>query len=209
MKLTYTLTLAAIAATTLAASAATTIIDSSGESINQANFTAAAGQTFTTGILGSDTKLSTITLAGPQSVGATDPINFGIEISINGAVHSTWSPGTALGEVGPLDSTGGITFDFTSLGIILTDNTVYALRFTDGAGTNASARLGLSNGATGGSGGSAPGAFADGTLFSGGNTVFGDGFDAAISVNTISVPEPSSAALLGLGGLVLILHRRK
>ena len=118
-------------------------------------------------------------------------ISFGIEISINGAVHSTWSPGAALGEVGPFDTTGGATFDFTSLNIILTDNTVYALRFTDGAGTDAAARLGLSNGATGGTGGSAPGAFADGTLFHLGAIVFSDGFDAALSVNSIApVPVP-------------------
>ncbi|BDS06103.1 hypothetical protein NT6N_11430 [Oceaniferula spumae] len=34
-----------------------------------------------------------------------------------------------------------------------------------------------------------------------------DGFDATIT--TVTVPEPSSAALLGLGGIALILRRRK
>lgn len=45
----------------------------------------------------------------------------------------------------------------------------------------------------------------------GGNTPAGDTFIAAQEVRafTAAVPEPSSAALLGLGGLALILRRRK
>lgn len=183
------------------------IIDSTGDNINQANLTADSGQTFTTGSL-TDTLLSTIIMTGPAANGVAT--TYGIEISLNGAAHNVWLPGTSLGEVGPIDTFGGATFDFTSLGINLTDNTVYSLRFTDGAGTSFGARVGLSNGAAGGTGGSAPGAFADGTLFSNGNTVFGDGFDTAMSVSTISaVPEPGSCFLFGIGMFGLAIRRRR
>ena len=36
-----------------------------------------------------------------------------------------------------------------------------------------------------------------------------DGYGLQMSVQFANVPEPSSAALLGLGGLALILRRRK
>ena len=63
------------------------------------------------------------------------------------------------------------------------------------------------------SGGSAPGAFADGTLFSGGSTVFSDSFDAVIQVSTTAaVPEPTTVTLcigLALAGLVARVRRRR
>ena len=36
-----------------------------------------------------------------------------------------------------------------------------------------------------------------------------DGYVGALQLRTTAVPEPSSTALLGLGGLALILRRRK
>lgn len=42
-----------------------------------------------------------------------------------------------------------------------------------------------------------------------GTTINVQSFDAQFTVATVAVPEPSSTALLGLGGLALILRRRK
>lgn len=195
MKIQMATLVAAVAFTGVAS--ADVIIDTSAVD-NQANLSSAAGQTFTTGTL-TDTTLGTVEVFGPLAVGGTDPVTYGLSFHLDtDQDHTTWGHGASLGEVAAQTNTanGSVVFDFSGAGITLLDNTVYAIRFTDGAGTEVPARFGL-NSTTNPSGA---------TLFNAGATVFSDGFDAAIQIN--SVPEPGSLALLGLGGLLIARRRR-
>jgi hypothetical protein len=56
-----------------------------------------------------------------------------------------------------------------------------------------------------------PGGFVyfDGHLDEARVVTFTSGESTANILNTLTIPEPSSAALLGLGGLALVLRRRK
>lgn len=62
---------------------------------------------------------------------------------------------------------------------------------------------------TGGSGSQALLDGANQTITGGSGNLIWDDTNKAIQLNIAAVPEPSSAALLGLGGLALILRRRK
>lgn len=199
-------TLAILAATSLVANAATVVVSTTrGESGDQANMLGQAGQTFTTGTLGVDTLLSTIDLVGPATIAGADPVGpFTVKIwtDIDGDA-TTWDPGT---EVAASTNTvtipagdGTVTALFNSG--TLSDSTVYVMSFTSGATNHASFRMGLTAPTTNGPLGTT------GKLFhQGGNPTFGDNRELAFTVTTI--PEPTSLALLGLGGLALLRRRR-
>ncbi|XAL98878.1 PEP-CTERM sorting domain-containing protein [Phycisphaeraceae bacterium D3-23] len=168
---------------------------------NQANLSADAGQTFTTGSLGAETNLATIVIEGPQGQASGAVLDYALALFVDtDGDHGTWDPGAVLGT-SQFDSVvvgGATTTAFNFSGVTLADNTVYGFQYVD-AGGNAvdGARMGLTN-AT---------AISDGTLFSAGGQVFGDAFDTAMQVRT-TVPEPGSLALIGLGSLALLRRRR-
>lgn len=217
MKLNYTL--AVLAATTLASQAATTIIDTTTNSYSTEDRGRFAltntGQTFTTGALGVDTNLSSIQLQQPRdyttaTAGNSSGDNMTLQIwTDTDGDHSTWDPGVLLGT-----SSNAVVFDtalaisdFAFTGVTLADATVYTIAFvSDDASADTSLRIAVTkNAASPG----ASGSYKEGTLFDNANQPFSNGWDSGFSVNTDSVPEPSSTALLGLGGLALLLRRRK
>jgi len=89
----YSLALAALATSSFAANAAV-IIDTLPAN-NQANLAADAGQTFTTGILGSENALTTIEIEGPQATGAVGPFTLELWTDADGD-HSTWGTGSLI-----------------------------------------------------------------------------------------------------------------
>ena len=167
---------------------------------NQANLNPDAGQTFTTSVLGAENALSTIEIEGPQAGATSTAFTLELWTDVDGD-QSTWGTGTLLGTSdAQVFSNGTIaTFTFASQPV-LSDSTVYAFTYTDGAGTRILARMGLTN-AT---------AISDGTLFGGGTQQFGDAFDTAMRITTVaSIPEPSTSLLAGLAGLALLRRRRR
>ena len=194
MKLTHTL--AALAATTLASNGAITLHNLAGSANNQANFTATSGFSFTTTALSLDTNLDSIDIAGP-STGATATV-FTMEVYIDADNDATtFGLGALVGTSTNTSVLANNTVNnFSFSGVTLSDNQSYIAVFTDG--TNPiTTRFGLVNG------NSDTGT----TAFSAGAPTFAGSHDPAVTVNM--TPEPSSTALLGLGGLALILRRRK
>jgi len=209
MKLKYTI--AAMAATTLAANAATTVVNTTHPTYSvqdRGDFSLTnTGQTFTATGLGADTNLQTVSFQAARDV---LDVNASITVQIwtdTDGVHSTWDPGTMLGastDSHKMDTALGI-YDYSFSGVTLTEGTAYTLVYlSDDADTQNNIRFAVTRNAN-----EASGSYKDGTLFSGGSAPFGDTWDSGFSVTTNTVPEPSSAALLGLGGLALILRRRK
>lgn len=196
-------TAAAVALVAASAQAATIIDTGTPVSGGQGDLGADAGQTFTTGVLGAENFLDTISIFGPAS-GATATVH-GLELwSDTDGDFQTWDIDTLLttaSNTGTLDNGATTTFTFGST-LALADNTVYAFRFTDGSGNAIGARWGFTNDGD---------ALSDGALFGGGSQPYGGGYDTAMTITTATaaVPEPSSTALLGLGGLALIMRRRK
>ena len=194
MKLTYTM--AAIAATTLGASAATSFVNLNGLADDRINTVGVSGQTFL--YAGTDTSLKSIAIQGPRDTPVLDV--FFLEVWTNLGGTNGFSLGGLVAT--SVDSYALDTVDASQTWNFsdetLTDGQSYFVRFTDGLGTDVATRVGYENGA-----------YADGEGINNG-ALFGGGWDAAMTVNTDApVPEPSSTALLGLGGLALILRRRK
>ena len=202
MKLKYTL--AAFAALTVGANAAISFhnLAVSGGVGNQSGNTGEVNITFTTGTLGLDTDLTSVDLSGPNT-GAQAGL-FYLELSLDADNDATTQgvTGGVIAQSGGSAMVVNVINNFSFAGATLADNTVYNLRFVDvGGAAITGVRLGLSTGDND-----------QGTeMFENGNVARYDGaFDAPITVNfTAPVPEPSSTALLGLGGLALILRRRK
>ncbi len=203
MKLTNSI--AILAASALGASASTVVVSvPRGANGDQADFKVNSGQTFTTGLLGTDTLLSSIDLVGPNTSTAVSRGPFTVKIwtDLDGDA-TTWDPGL---EVAASDNTvtipianASVTANFSSG--ILADNTVYLMSFSAGGSDHVAFRMGLS--APGGTGplGST------GKLFDNmGNPGFGDNRELAFTVN--SVPEPATV-LLGSLGLLALLRRRR
>jgi hypothetical protein len=176
---------------------------------DQANLSADAGQTFTTGFLGAENALATIEIEGPQASNPGDALGpFTLELWTDAdGNHATWGTGTFVASSDSQSMvTGGATlttFGFESLPV-LTDSSVYAFVFTDGNGTRVPARFGLTNAS----------AISDGTIFSGGAQAFNDAFDTAMRITTVSsvseIPEPTSIFVLsGILGVSFGMRRRK
>lgn len=207
MKLKYTI--AALAATTLAANAAVVVSTIRGGTGDQAEFIGNSGQTFTTAIL-TENKLTSIEFIGPSTAPATGslgPFTVKLWTDIDNDA-TTWDPGTEVAVSTNLVTIPGANGAFSALfsNQVLSDNTVYTLSFTTDNGLvtqvdHAAFRMGLTaaNNPLGSTGK---------LFYNTGNPPFGDNREIAFTVNT-AIPEPSSTALLGLGGLALILRRRK
>lgn len=208
MKLTSTL--AVLAATSIFANGATTIIDSTGLTpVNQANFNngtagalnTGAAWTFSTGTLGIDNRLASIGLEGRQLTPNTNLIT--LELWSNPANSSATLDLSNAALIATSTNTSAIglnaVVDFLFSGVTLTDNTVYSVHVVGtgpGFGLVGTAESDL---------------VPDSRLFQNGALIFGgtgtNGIDASFNVKMI--PEPSSAALLGLAGSTLLLRRRK
>ena len=207
-------TLAMLAASAMSVQSAIVVQTTRGGPGDQANLSATsgststlgAGQTFTSGALGIETLLSSVDLIMPNTTGGADPNGpFTVEIWTdldNDA--TTFDPGALVAASdNQITIVGGnvtLTANFSSG--LLTDNTVYLLSFNDGVDSHSSFRMGLTtdNNPLG----------STGKLFqNGGDPAFGDNREIAFTVTTTAVPEPSSAALLGLGTLALIMRRRR
>lgn len=200
------LTISTLALLATGVQAATTVVTvPRGGTGDQANFAANAGQTFTTGTLGTDLFLSTIDLVGPNTAGGTDPVGpFTVKLwtDIDGDAE-TWDPGVevavSLNTITIPVGNGTVTANFGN--DLLVDNTVYLLSFTNGSTDHAEFRMGLSAPEAGGPLGTS------GKLFSNeANPAFGDNRELAFTVTTI--PEPSSALLGGIGLLAFLRRKR-
>ena len=197
MKLKYTL--AALAATALAANAATSFHNLAGSANNQASFGDVAGITFTVGILGADTNLGSIDLDGRSSGALTDLVSFTVYVDADNDA-STWGLGAVLGSSAESQALATGTNSFIFSGITLAANTVYTVVVVNDTVATNDVGFGLVNGNSD----------AGTRIFQNdGADAFSGSHEAAITVNMNAVPEPSSTALLGLGGLALILRRRK
>ncbi len=185
-----------------------------GGSGDQANMTTLAGQTFTTGSLGSNTRLSSIALVGPATISQGDIGNgftgpFRVRVWNWTADAETWAPGTLLAEsdnlVTILDGDQTVVANFSSG--LLADNTVYGFSFTNESNVDhASFRMGLT--ASTGAGNTGGPLGASGKLFhNGGNPSFGDNRELAFTVT--SIPEPTSLAVMGMGTLLMASRRRR
>lgn len=200
-----TLTSAFLALGLASASQAAIIFDTL--SISDSGASNNLGQSFTATGLGAETKLSTIVLesANTAGTGIEDfDLTMNVYLDTNGNAED-WSQGAlvATSDTVSLDTaTDGLgtqyTFTFASLPT-LTEGQVYLVDFTDTVG---SVRIAF-NGTNVSSSGRA---FRN--IDVGAGTASEDlNGDFAMQVNT--APEPSSTALLGLGGLALILRRHK
>lgn len=179
---------------------AVTIVDTITGSNNRATMSQDAGQTFTTGVLGTEDLLSTIAILG-DSGGTANPVTVSAQLWLDtDGDFQTWDPGAlvATSTNSQVISATNVVFTFNFSNEVLSDNTVYVLSFTDGSNSHVGFRSDVSNSAT---------AISDGALFSSGAQPFGGGFDAAIQV--VTVPEVSSLGLLAFAGLGTTLLRRR
>lgn len=166
-------------------------------------------QTFTTGTLGAETQLSEVGIYAASAILGADPTGpFTIEIWTDADGDAeTQGLGTFVAAstnsitLEPIDAELTALFDSG----ILSDNTVYSLIAIDSvSGTPVLARVGLNGPSTGGFLGST------GSLFDGANQPFGNQYELAFNVTTVSpIPEPTSSLLVALGALCAGMRRRR
>ena len=201
----------AVAAVLASGAQAGVLFDTTGGSApNQANLSVDAGQTFTTGALGAMNLLDTAVVEGPQADAGENMTGALVAYLDLDQDANTWDPDLGSGaidstNVGTLISGQGLglggltTLTFANMAA-LADNTVYALRWEDGAGAAIGIRTGLEGGQ----------AYTGGDVFSSSAIPFGGTFDTAMQLNLKAIPEPTSVALIGLGLIgVVSLRRRK
>ncbi|MFT5881756.1 MAG: hypothetical protein ACI9FG_000243 [Crocinitomicaceae bacterium] len=95
-----------------------------------------------------------------------------------------------------------VTFTFTSP-VALVANTIYAFDLGRPASGYATFRNSDDNSYTGGT------SYSSGSNAAGGGAISTHGTDRVFHLDIVAIPEPTTNALLGLGGLALILRRRK
>lgn len=200
IKNTYIFSLLTVASFITSGNASVIIVDTVTGTDNRATMSAAAGQTFTTGLLGTDNLLSTISIhgdSGGSANGATVSAQLWLDTDGN---FATWDPGTliATSTNSQVIAAQDVLFTFNFSNETLSDNTVYVLSFTDGTTNHVAFRSDLN---------SAAGSLSDGALFSGGVQPFGGAYDASILV--VAVPEASTMGLLTLVGLGFSALRRR
>lgn len=213
-------TLAALAATTLAANAAVTLVtknfgdynastDSQGNPHGFSASLADDGWSASGGALTPTMKLNSVSLIRDASNSSSDT-NGALVMAVmttreNLATVVAWSTNTQT--PGNDTTQHGITQTWTFGGDLLTSSTeYYYILYSDAAGAGA------------GAGDASDTAIArirvpfltdilDGDTLTPNDAVNNN--DVYIGITATAVPEPSSSALLGLGGLALILRRRK
>jgi autotransporter-associated beta strand protein len=165
----------ACAATTFAAHAVTNIVNSTPAN-NQAALSSQAGQTFTTPVLGSDNRLSSITLRGPSSGSNATVYTMKVWVDTDGN-FATWNPGTLVAtSTNSLTITNGGNSVFTFSEELLSSGTVYAFSLSTGGSDHVAFRPGLTN--------AAGVALTNGAVFSAGAQPFSGAFDASFIVTT-------------------------
>lgn len=197
-----TLLLSLLAAAVFCSStnASTIIVDSVTGADNRAAMVAAAGQTFTTGVLGTDNRLSSISILGdPGGAANTSTVSAELRLDTDGD-FTTWDPGTLVASStnSQVIAASNTLFTFNFSNELLSDNTVYVLSFSDGIGNHVAFRSALNSGGD---------SLANGALFSGGVQPFGGAYDASIQV--VGVPEVSTLGLLIIAGLGVSIRRRR
>ena len=170
------------------------------------------GQSFNTGSDAAGYALNAIsfqTAVAQTGVGVTTPASFTVRV-----IEITAGDGTSSATYSTVATDAGHTFtgDFAiddwftwtlNSSVSLDANKLYGVDVTvanAGSGAPFSSKLRVGNGT-----------FANGRNYlSGGGTLnLTSGEDAVFHADITAVPEPSTTALLGLGGLALILRRRK
>lgn len=158
---------------------------------NQAGLVQEAGQTFTTGTLGEDNQLESITIITPSTIGGADPVGpFTLKLFTDtDGDFSTWDPGTEVAvstNTASLAPAGNLAVQFDFSGEVLSDNTVYVFSFNNATNDHAPFRAALTN-----AGGVA---ITDGALFSAGAQPFGGAFDVSFVVSTNAGIPPKEVA---------------
>ena len=195
--------LAVTATLSLASATQAAIIIDTTPANNRANTDAQAGQTFTTGALGTDNLLDSITIITASLVGAGDPIGpFTLKLFTDtDGNFATWDPGTEVAASTNSASlpagNQSVTFNFAL--DTLSDSTVYAMSFSSGGSDNVAFRAGLTNANT----------ISNGALFSSGTQPFAGTFDLSFQVNAVPEPATASLALLSLVTAAAFLRRRQ
>ncbi len=184
---------------------ATLIIDTTPAN-NQANMSAQAGQTFTTGTLGTNNRLDSITVITANTIGGSDPVGpFTLNLYTNNNAFTSWAPGSLIAastNTASLSPAGNASITFNFGLESLSDNTVYALSFSNGSGDHVGFRAGLTN--------AAGVVLTDGALFSGGTQPFSGAYDLSFQVNAVPEPAVSTLVLLPLAaGAAALLSRRR
>ncbi len=161
------------------------------------NFNAASAATAGVSLFGGVTSNSTVGTAGGLTASAVfnGPANNGL-LAFSGLADGNYVVQLILSDLRPVllpNDTLDVYFDDTN-----SAGTLDATVDVEGVGGMITANFSITGGATQ-------------NIYLVQSTAVGD-FDGGISafqVRTVPVPEPSSTALLGLGGLALILRRRK
>lgn len=223
MKLKYTI--AALAATTLAANAATVTVShgdpNSGLHTNHAG--PIYGQTITSHA--SAVQLDDVTFqvrdgAGGQSASGTVAfLHVYDSVTFNTATGAITAFGNLIGVSdnsvnNSVDATdlSALQWNFTNTAVSASTQYFFLMSTSQDAGVASGGGANLSNFTDAATGLEleAPGGYGDGTALIANNFhTTALAWDLNFEANFNTVPEPSSAALLGLGGLALIMRRRK
>ncbi|MFT5106548.1 MAG: hypothetical protein ACI9UA_002171 [Pseudoalteromonas tetraodonis] len=217
------LTIAALAATTMGANAAAILVDNYIGEPNGATGGAVANfavQSFTPNVPGlgaTDTVAAnsplptTVYLDSATFLKAVTGVATAGPLFLNVYQGNDGNDGTFLGsstntvDVGSAAGLDSLIWSFGNIALNSTLETalVWSTTATDDSAVNA--RIAVARDASGGFGDS----YTAGTADNDGNNDSPSSFDARFAVSLNTVPEPSSTAFLGLGGLALILRRRR